>query len=191
MAVLLLVAPARQDVSKAHSASASKAVVFFPPGAIDGWANFFSQYLSYFNEPSLLVAAQDSSALSYRFESLAGRKPQVLAVRVSVNSDGSARVVAVEQSGTPPTVHRKDRSASAAEVKKFLQLVDNADFWSMPATESRKGYYTDSDIWVFEGVRNGTYHVVARDGGQSRPFVDMVLFLVRDLVKHDESDVPH
>src|SRR5580692_11838042 len=82
-AVLLLAAPpARQVVSKAPPASPSRAVVFFPPGAIDGWENFFSQYLSYFNEPSLLAAAQDSSALSYRFESLAGRKPKILAVRV-------------------------------------------------------------------------------------------------------------
>src|ERR1700678_507405 len=80
MAVLLLVAPpARQGVSKAPPTSASQAVVFFPAGAIDGWANFFSQYLSYFNEPSLLNAAHDSSALSYRFESLAGRKPHILA----------------------------------------------------------------------------------------------------------------
>jgi hypothetical protein len=192
MAVLFLIAPpARQGAAKSPQPSPSQAVVFFPPGAIDGWASFFSQYLSYFNEPSLLAAAQDSTALSYRFESLAGRKPHVLAVRVSINSDGTARVVAVEQSGTPPTLHRKERTATAGEVKKFLQLVDKADFWSMPAIEYRKGFYTDSDTWVFEGVRNGTYHVVMRDGGQSRPFVDMVLFLVRDLLKHDESDISH
>ena len=129
--LLLVVPPSRQDVPKVPPASASQAVVFFPPGAIDGWANFFSQYLSYFNEPSLLAAAQDSSALSYRFESLAGRKPRILAARVSVSPDGSARVVAVEQSGTPPILHRTERTASAAEVKKFLQLVDKADFWSM------------------------------------------------------------
>lgn len=192
MGVLLLAAPpARQGVSKAPPASPSQAVVFFPPGAIDGWENFFSQYLSYFNEPSLLAAARDSSALSYRLESITGRKPKILAVRVSINSDGSARVIAVEQSGTPPALHRTEHGVPVAEVKKFLQLVDKADFWSMRAIESGKGFYADSDTWVFEGVRNGTYHVVVRDGGQSGPFVDMVLFLVRDLVKHDESDIPH
>jgi hypothetical protein len=192
MAALLLVAPsARQDVSKAPPASASQTVVFFPPAAIDGWANFFSQYLSYFNEPSLLAAAQDSSALSYRLESIAGRKAEVLAVRISLSSDGGARVVAVEQSGTPPILHRTEHSASAAQVKTFLQFVDKADFWSMRAIESGKGYYTDSDTWIFEGVRNGTYHVVLRAGRQSRPFVDMVRFLAKELAKLDESDIPH
>lgn len=191
MAGLLLVAPpARQGGSKAPPASASQAVVFFPPGAIDGY-DFFSQVLSQFNEPSLLAAAQDSSALSYRFESMAGQKWQFLAVRVSISSDGSARVFAVELSGTPPILHRTEHSASAAEVKKFLQLVDKGDFWSMRAIESGKGYYRDADVWVFEGVRNGTYHVVARAGVQSKPFVDMVLFLARELAKLDESDVPH
>ena len=164
--------------------------MFFPPGAIDGWSNFFSQVLSQFNEPSLFAAAQDSSALSYRVESMAGRKWQIFAVRVSVSSDGSARVVAVGVSGTPSTLHRTEHSASAAEVKKFLQLVDKADFWSMRAGESGQGYF-DADTWVFEGVRNGAYHAVVRSGGMSKPLVDMVHFLLRDLAKLDESDIPH
>ncbi len=192
MAVLFSVGPpARQDVSKPPPASPSQTVVFFPAGAIGWHDNLFSQVLSQFNEPSLLAAAQDSSALSYRFESMAGQKWQFLVVRVSISSDGSARVVAVEQSGTPPILHRTEHSASTADVKKFLRLVDRADFWSMRSTESGQGYYRDSGSWVFEGIRNGTYHVVVRDGGQPRPFVDTVHFLAVELAKLDESDIPH
>jgi hypothetical protein len=179
MAALLLVAPpARQSVSQAPPASANQAVVFFPPGAINGY-DFLSQVLSQFNEPSLLAASQDSNALSYRLDSMAAQKWEFLAVRISISSDGSARVVAVELSGTPPSLHRTEHSASATEVKKFLQLVDKADFWSMPAIAPGKDYYRDADMWVFEGVRNGTYHV------------DMVRFLAKELAKLDESDIPH
>jgi hypothetical protein len=192
MAVLVLVAPhVRQEGSKAPPNSPTEAVVYFTPGAIGWHTNLFSQVLSQFNEPSLLAAAQDSSALSYRFESMAGQKWQFLVVRVSISSDGSARVFAVELSGTPPILHRTEHSASAADVKKFLQLVDRADFWSMRATESGQGYYRDSGSLVFEGVRNGTYHVVVRDGGQGRPFVDMMHFLAVELAKLGESDIPH
>ena len=132
MGILLVVAPpARQGVSKVSPNSASQSAAFFPPGAVDGYADFFSQYLSYFNEPSLLAAAQNSSSLSYRLESIAAQKSQILAIRLSVSSDGSARVFTVQQSGTPSVLHRTEHCVPAGEVKKFLELIDKSDFWSM------------------------------------------------------------
>jgi hypothetical protein len=186
----------QQGVPQSSASSATKAALYFPSGAVDGFANLFSDYLSRIDEPSLLAAAQDPSAISYRFESLAGQSGQMLAVRLSLNPDGSARIFTREESGTPRVLHRTEKSVPAAGVNKFLQLVEKASFWSMPAIEPensdarRKAYKMDASTWVFDGVRTGGYHVVFRQGPEPSPFTEMVHFLEKDLAKLDESVIP-
>src|SRR5207245_7977200 len=67
-AFLFAGANSQQGVPKSPASSATEAPVYFPPDMVDGFNGFFSHYLSRFGEPSLLAAAQDSSALSYRLD---------------------------------------------------------------------------------------------------------------------------
>lgn len=181
----------------AQSSSTTKAVVYFPPDAIDGFASgFFSSNLSFIGEPSLLAAAQDPSALSYRVDWLAAQTGYVVVVRLSLNADGSATTISTVQPGVPGVRHKTQNSVCDADVKKFVQMVENANFWSMPTIEQenpkagRRAYKMDASTWVFEGVRNGSYHVVSRRGPEQSPFTEMVRFLAKDLAKLDEPSVP-
>jgi len=152
--------------------------------------------LSSFGEPSLLAAAQDPKVLSYRLDWLAGQTGVLLAVRLSVNPDGNADVTSVASYGKPRALHRAQHSVSGAEVEKFLQLVEIAHFWSMPPREQGNPdvrgnvYKLDASTWIFEGVRNGSYHVVFRRGPEQSPFTDMVRFMAKDIAGLDESITP-
>ena len=184
-------------VPQSPTSSATKAAVYFPPGAVDGFADYFSAYLSYIGEPSLPAAAQDPRALSYRLDWLSGQHGYVLAVRISVNPDGSAAITSVEESGTPTVLHRTQPSVSSVDVKEFLRMVENSKFWSMPAMEEenpdprRRVYKLDASACVFEGVRNGSYHVVFRQGPEPSPFTEMVSFLAKNLARLDKPTISH
>jgi hypothetical protein len=184
-------ASAHQQDPQAPAASPTKTVAYFPPGTIS--ANLFSEYLSYFGEPSLFAASQDPSAHSYRLDWLSGQHGYVLTARIVMKSEGGAEVIAVEQFPKSAVPHRTQNSISAAETKKFCELVDKADFWTMPveAEEDRKIYKFDASPWVFEGVRHGSYHIVVRLSPRPSPFTDMVHFLTKDIARLDESAVPH
>lgn len=189
-----------QGVPQNPPASANKANIYFPQDAINGFSDFYSSYLNYFGEPSLLAAAQDPRAHSYRLDWTAAQHWHVLMLRLSLNPDGSAKLTCLEQSkeepGKPAEVRRSELSPSNADVQRFLQLVGEAGFWSMPALEqdnstpSLKAYKTDASPWVFEGVRDGHYHVVLRFSPESSPFTDMVRFLAKEIAKLDEPAIP-
>jgi hypothetical protein len=177
--------------------SATNIPGYFPPTAVDGFGDYFSAYLSSVGEPSLLAATQDPSALSYRLDWLSAQHGYVLAVRISVKPDGSATLTSVEESGTPAVLRRTQSSVSGADGKKFLKMVDNSKFWSMPAMEQenpdprRRVYKRDASTCLFEGVRNGSYHVVFRQGLEPSRFTEMVRFLTKDLASLDKPALPH
>jgi hypothetical protein len=79
-----------------HSAcSAAPSRVQVPeyfPSELDGSGAFFSDYLRRIGEPSLLTAAREPNATSYRFESIAGQTGRILSVRLFLNPDGSAKI---------------------------------------------------------------------------------------------------
>jgi len=195
-AFLFAGANSQQGVPKSPASSATEAPVYFPPDMVDGFNGFFSHYLSRFGEPSLLAAAQDSSALSYRLDWMASQRWVVLAVRLSFNADGTASVTSIVESGPPAVLHRTQNSVSVEDAKKFMQMLEKAGFWAMPSMEQEKpskgpkAYKLDASPRIFEGVRNGRYHVVPRLSPESSPFTEMVRFLTRDLAKLDESVIP-
>jgi len=178
------------------SQSPANTQTYFPKGA-DGFSGFFSSYLSYFGEPSLLAAAHDPGTLSYRFECLSAQNGYVLVIRLYINSDGTPAVIRIEQSGTPPVIRRAQNGLSTEDFKKFTQLVERAEFWSMPSLETaeharngRTPYKMDADIVVFEGVRNGNYHAVLRRGYEPNPFTELVVFLARNLANVGRAEHP-
>lgn len=113
------------------------------------------------NEPSLFCG--DRLEESYRFLWLHVYARPV-AVRVSRTKDG-AELEAIELSGSggydPGVVtQRIKRQLLAAEWQTLEQMLARADFWRLPTREERIG--ADGAVWVTEGRRGNTYHVVDR-----------------------------
>lgn len=175
--------------------------LYFPKGiaAQIADADLFSAYLRFISEPSLLPPVEQP--VSYRLSCIYCQKPDFLVVRLSLKPKGNAEITTtlatLHISGPPTNVDRTQRTAIATDVGRFSQLIEKADFWSMPTVEQenadpkRRAYKVHAGHWVFEGVRDGTYHVVFREGPEPSPFTDMVRFLAKDVAKLDESAIPH
>jgi hypothetical protein len=175
----------QQIAPQSPQSTASEPDGYFPPGAFVQ-AGTFSSFLTYSREPSLLAAAQDPGTAAYRFDLLTFMPAWFRTVRLSFNPDGSARIIVTEQGYDPKDVrHVTELPVSSSDAKKFLDLVDKANFWSMPGVTPHPGYYRDASMWVLEGVRNGNYHVVYREEPDARDLAEMVFFLVRNLSKRD------
>jgi hypothetical protein len=184
----------KQSPSQESTRSMSDAPAYFPPGLPNG--EFFSAYLHFMDEPSLLEAAKDTSLVSYRLSWLSGQHGRVVAVRLFVNPDGTGRVTSDVASGNPTVLRKASSSVSALAVQKFLQLVENAKFWSMRLTEQRtdgdtehKFIELDGTFWVVEGARTGSYHCVYRRSPEAEPsqFTEIGRYLAKDFAKLDDS----
>jgi hypothetical protein len=181
-----------QDPAKVAS------VAYFPPEALDGSSGFFYVFLRSVGEPSLLaMMADDPNATAYRFDWVAGQAGMMLAVRLSVNSDGSGDATSVVSGyGKPPVVNRTQHPVSKAYVDKFSELVAWTDFWSTSHVEKANpdlhgGSNTlDADTWVLEGVRNSRYRAELRRAPAPGRFTDMVHFLLKDIANLDDSISP-
>ena len=189
-AALSCAAISQQETPKSTSQQTSQATRYFPVGAVGSFAKFFAEYLRFFDEPSLLPRAEDRTVVSYRLESLLLRGHEVLVVRLSLNPDGTARVVTVDQSGKPPAVHRIERTSPAADVKKFLELIEKVNFWSTSTLRQDTGYTRDGVPWIFEGLLDGKYHVVIRDDWPSNRSDELLRYITIDLGKVDASGIP-
>lgn len=194
--LLSAVPGSRQSSAQLPSRSSASEAPYFPSDVANGLDGFFSSYLRSVNEPSLLAASKDLNIESYRLDWLGGQTGRLLSVRLSINSDGTAKVFTTEQSSTPSQLHKTENSVAAADVQRFLKRVEKADFWSMPTLEAQnsspgpKAYKTDASSWAFEGVHNGHYHVVLRPSPESSAFTEMVGFLAKQIAKLDDSSVP-
>lgn len=187
----------RWDTFQTDSSSTAAANAYFPSGTVDGYADYFSSYLNSIGEPKLTNVKQNPKALVYRLDFLSWGNGRWLIVRISFEPDGTARIETTVQSNAIGSPHKAEISVSTDNAKGFLRMVDKSDFWEMPSlrpdNESEKGkvYKPDSDIWIFEGVRNGGYHVVFRRGPDSSPFTEMVEFLAKNLAGLDDTTIPH
>jgi hypothetical protein len=175
--------------------SAQKAAAYFPPGLFNGIDYYMAEFLSRAGEPSLLASARDSGTLSFRVSSMGFVPRYTSAVRLSLNADGSGTIVASREAGAAPVLRQSQDTMPAPDVKRFLQIVEQAKFWTMPSmADDHKGkgipdkaYKMDESVWIFEGVRNREYHVVSRRGLESRQFKEMVTFLSKYLAQLDGS----
>jgi len=185
-----------QTNSQSAESATTKTQIYFPESALEGLHQFISAYLDHFSEPSLFTATSDPNFTSYRFEFMSAQTGRVNTIRLSFNPDGTGTVTAVEESGTPPALHRTQTTVSPTIINRFMQRLEKSKFWSMPSTEpvcpdsGRKVIKLDASTWIFEGVHNGHYHVVLRRAPESSPFTEMVLFLVRDVANLSEPNVP-
>jgi hypothetical protein len=194
-ALLFAGSNSQQRASQNPATSAGKVDAYFPPRAIDGFGDYLSGFLGSIGEPSLFAASQNPGVISYRLTWLSAQHGYVVAIRLSLNTDGRGEIKSTVQAPKPDVLQRTQLTVSAADVKRFLQMVEDAKFWAMPAMEQenpdphRRPYKLDASPSVFEGVRNGTYHVVFRQGLEPSPFTQMVHFLAKDLARLDKPTI--
>jgi hypothetical protein len=168
---------------------------YFPGGTND--SRLFADFLNNTGEPSLVeIARKDPKAVCYRLDWIGVTSLRILTIRLSLAPDGSARITTIKASIDRWTeFHKAELTASADATKKFLKMVGDADFWSLPLVEplpppgpgGRRPYTMDGEIWLFEGARNGSYHVIYRHSPKVGRLTDMVQFLAKDLAKLNDG----
>ena len=188
-AILLLGADFQQNQTPDSTRSIPDAPLYFPPDL--PMSSFFSQYLAFVGEPSLLETSKNTNVVSYRLSWLGSQTGRVVAVRLIVNSDGSGEVISAVASGIPWVVRKWNNAVSASDLQRFLQLVEDGKFWSLRPTEHNRGYGLDGTVWIVEGVRNGSYHCVYRWSPDELPsqFTEIGRYLAKDLAKLDDSTI--
>jgi hypothetical protein len=188
-AIMLPGADFQQSQSPDSRRSTSDAPVYFPPDL--PMSSFFSQYLAFVGEPSLLETYKNTSVVSYRLSWLGGQTGRMVAVRLIVNSDGDGEVLSEVVSGSPSVVRKGSTVVSASDLQRFLQLVEDGKFWSLRPTEQSRGYELDGTFWIVEGVRNGSYRCVYRRSPDAKPsqFTEIGRYLAKNLAKLDDSTI--
>lgn len=146
---------------------------YFPVGLfskypeLSEWeARWFASELRQLREPSLLEGRNRSGYSVYRFLLIPSFSPSSV-IRLVVNPDGTGTLAAKLRTNIRGEDENSPRehtlAVSAEQVNEFLNLLDEADFWSLPTAKS--GYGLDGEEGLLEGQRNGKYHVVDRWSG--------------------------
>jgi hypothetical protein len=105
---------------------------------------------------------------------------QPVAVRLS-DSGGVWRAVCKRSDGrggygAGQLTAESERELSRAEAKQFARRLNRVGFWDMPSSEETAGL--DGSQAVFEGARDGRYHVVDRWSPHGTPYAELVEFLL-------------
>ena len=150
---------------------------YFPPGLLGVDAKedefrqqWYSKHLAALHEPSMLeTSRRDMAAEEYRFLYLrTGDHP--ISVRIVVKSNHTAKLISKETSGKgggePGRLirNREDR-LSKLRTEAFLLASDDLSFWTLPTLieqEDKNVVHLDGSQWIFEGVKEGRYHIVDR-----------------------------
>jgi hypothetical protein len=150
---------------------------YFPSGILgknadeDEFRNqWYSKHLTALQEPSLLkISKNDATAEEYRFLYLrTGDHP--ISVRIVVRPDHTAKLISKETSGKGGyepgrlTRNREDH-LSKLQTESFLSAPDDLSFWTLPTLheqEDKNVVHLDGAQWIFEGLKEGRYHIVDR-----------------------------
>jgi hypothetical protein len=157
--------------------------------ADDAWARYNIPLLHLMGEKPLAEAAEPQAAQVYRlfFQTRPSGIPVV--VRLSVGPDGTGEVVSkISQSARAADVLAVHRTVnlSRTEVGDFYKLLADSGFWSMPVHEQINIHHVlmGETGWIFEGKKEGSYHVVCRGTSSLASLKKAVMFLV-DVSKLD------
>lgn len=155
---------------KEHNASLF--VDYFPPDTFTGPAatfttEWFSRVLYGFDESPLWRNSPDSEE-TWRFTYI-GAWGRSETVTLSVRSDGTGRAQVKWRdpaTGDPPETGSLrvpgPVEVSADQVKRFLDTLNQAEFWEAPSEVRSKSLGQDGAEWLLEGVRGSRYHLVTR-----------------------------
>lgn len=139
-------------------------VDYFPDKIMrEFYEEWFGQFLSAMEEPSLYPLAEDDSKEIYRFTLLEtwGRP---VSVRIEITNQ-LASVTTVKLTGSggyePGEIKFKETVLlNATQSTDLLKRINALNFTSIPTVD--KTFGCDGARWIFEGVKNGKYHVINR-----------------------------
>lgn len=167
-------------------------VTFFPirgASANDGIrklsADRYSDQLDALQEPSLWEVSKMQEAESYRFLWLRTRDHPI-AIRVNLNSDGTARLTAKMTSGAAgyypgKLIDNRTLILTSDQTKWFLGQIDEHNFWKLSSADAVPSG-PDGAEWIIEGVKAGKYHVVERWSPQDGD-VRAICLMLNELAK--------
>jgi hypothetical protein len=162
---------------------------YFPVGLfskypeLSEWeARWYASELRQLREPSLLERKNRRGYSVYRFLLIPSFSPS-LVIRLVVNPNGTGMLAAKLRTngwGDDENAPREQTlPVSSEQVNEFLNLLHEADFWSLPTAKS--GYGFDAEEWLLEGKRNGKYHVVDRWSGSMEATYSRVCNYLQEL----------
>ena len=135
---------------------------YFPPGTLSRDGEY-SRVLKALHEPSLWELSQrDPHAEVYRFFYLRSFHHPI-SVRLAVRPSGSGWIYAHMTTGKggyePGRINRISHSwMTKHKTQSLVAAFENAGFWNLPTASQAHDY--DGAEWIFEGVRDGKYHVI-------------------------------
>ncbi len=186
-------APAQQSQSANSTPSRPPSPVYLPSQAGD--SSLLSMILYYLDEPSLLEAAKDPNAVSFRASYFAPQPGYEAVVRLTVNANGSGEMAAAVSSGAQLGIKfdRTKNEVSAADVDKFLQFLEKSGFWTTGNTNAaeaaRNKYVLDGAWWMLEGVRNGSFHYVFHRNPEPDRITEIGCYMAKNLVTSDSPQI--
>lgn len=148
---------------------------YFPTGVLGEDAKedsfkieWYSKFLSAMQEPSLWQASKIPGTQGYRFLWLRSFHHPI-SIRLVVNHDGTSFLVTKSlggHGGYEPGKLTSNRSQELGidQTKWTLDRIDELKFWALPTNPPRdpNTVREDGAQWIFEGEKDGTYHVVDR-----------------------------
>lgn len=180
--VILLIAP---QVEKPEPYFPKHVFYRKDPEQSDDWAKMYSEHLSILREPSLWASSKrDRSVSGYRVLWYTGStRVEPLCVRVQRRGDQiSLRLSqhACEKDGRPGKLSiEREIQISEAQWKRIVALVEESKFWTAPVGVKEQLGFTDGDLVLIEGVRDGKYHVISRLVFTARePYKDLCRLLI-------------
>jgi hypothetical protein len=156
----------------------------------------YSWYLRSMQERPLAESVRPERPQAYRLLVEVRPYDAPLVVRLSIAAAGTGELVAkVGRDGGHPEILTLNRTTevSQVDVEKFLRLLENAGFWSMPTqnlSDIHKPAVMGEGGWMLEGIREGTYHLVHRVRSELGPAKEPMDFLAVTLAKLDLRSLP-
>jgi hypothetical protein len=148
---------------------------YFPAGVLgedskeDNFkVDWYTKFLSAMREPSLWEASKTKKTQSYRFLWLRSFNHPI-SVRLEVNRDGSALLVtkiSSGQGGYEPGRLATNRTQRLGQKQTswIIGQIEELKFWTLATIPPRDPNVVgvDGAQWIFEGTKDGTYHIVDR-----------------------------
>jgi hypothetical protein len=181
-----------QDLGRLRYVASPDEIARFFQGKLpagDVWARDNARYLHLMGEKPLVETPGPQAPQVYRL--LVETRPYGIPVlvRLSIAPDGNGEVIGkIGHSPRFPDVLTVNRIAkvSQAEIDEFLKQLADSGFWSMPVFETIDPHHVvmGEPGWMFEGEKDGSYHVVCRGTSSLASLKKAVMFLV-DVSKLD------
>jgi hypothetical protein len=181
-----------QNLEWSGQAPSARDVAQFFQGEIsadDVWARYNIPLLHLMGEKPLVGAAEPQAAQVYRLFFRTRPYGVPVVVRLSIAPDGIGEVVGkISKSARAADVLVVQRTVnlSRTDVDDYRKLLADSGFWSMPVHEEIDIHHVVmGEIgWMFEGKKEGSYHVVCRGTSSLASLNKAVMFLV-DVSKPD------